>query len=54
MGYSIGVIAIRGNHLDKEDKLFSTFDYIDNNESKNYSTWTETGPNKELDNVGKL
>lgn len=41
MGYSIGVIAIKGNHLDKTDKLFSTFDYIDNNESKSYSTWTE-------------
>lgn len=41
MGYSIGVIAIRGNHLDKADKLFSTLDYIDNNESKTYSTWAE-------------
>ena len=41
MGYSIGVIAIRGNNLDKADKLFSTFDYIDNNESKTYSTWAE-------------
>jgi hypothetical protein len=41
MGYSIGVIAIKGNHLDKTDKLFSTFDYIDNSEGKSYSTWAE-------------
>ncbi len=41
MGYSIGVIAIKGNHLDKADRLFSTFDYIDNGESQNYSTWSE-------------
>jgi hypothetical protein len=43
MGYSSGVIAIKGNHLDKADRLFSTFDYIDNGESKNYSTWSEAG-----------
>jgi hypothetical protein len=34
MGNSIGVIAIKGNHLDKADRLFNTFDYIDNGESK--------------------
>jgi hypothetical protein len=43
MGYSIGLIAIKGNHLDKTDKLFSTFDYIDNGESKTYTTWDEAG-----------
>jgi len=41
MGYSIGVIAIKGNHLDKADRLFSTFDYIDSGENKTYTTWTE-------------
>ena len=43
MGYSIGLIAIKGNHLDKTDRLFSTFDYIDNGESKTYTTWDEAG-----------
>ena len=48
MGYSIGLIAIKGNHFDKTDKLFSTFDYADNGESKTYTTWDEAG--KFLDN----
>jgi hypothetical protein len=43
MGYSIGLIAIKGNHLDKTDRLFSTFDYIDSGEGKTYTTWTEAG-----------
>jgi hypothetical protein len=41
MGHSIGLIAIKGNHLAKTDRLFSTFDYIDNGDSKTYTTWTE-------------
>lgn len=32
---------MKGNHLDKTDRIFSTFDYIDNGENKNYSTWSD-------------
>jgi hypothetical protein len=41
MGYSIGVMAIKGDHLQKADRLFGMFDYVDTEEDKNYSTWTE-------------
>ncbi len=41
MGYSIGLIAIKGNHSDKIDKLFNAFDYAEGGDTKQYSTWAE-------------
>jgi len=41
MGFSMGVIAIKGNHLDKADMVFGAFGYADISASKVYNTWAE-------------
>lgn len=39
MGLSIGIIAVKGDHLGKTDKIAEAFDYIDTSNDRSFSTW---------------
>lgn len=43
MEFSIGIIAIKGDHLDKVEKIFNAFDYVDKGDDKTFKTWSEAG-----------
>ena len=39
MSTSINIIALKGNHLDKATSVFETFNYVDNNNDKQFDSW---------------
>jgi hypothetical protein len=43
MGFSIGVIAIKGDHLYNVENLFDVFDYVDDKNDKAFNKWSQAG-----------
>jgi len=41
MSTSINIIALKGNHLDKATSVFETFNYVDNNNDKQFDSWDQ-------------